>query len=96
MPIGGPGDAITPKQQGEKIFALLGRAPRVRRVPVKMLDIIIAILSTLGRFSPALADKAEFARIGRYYATESMLVLDSIDRSLRRGRDTFDRIGHFV
>ncbi|MBP7660821.1 MAG: epimerase, partial [Burkholderiaceae bacterium] len=25
---------------------------------------------------PALADKAELARIGRYYATESMLVLD--------------------
>jgi divinyl chlorophyllide a 8-vinyl-reductase len=23
-----------------------------------------------------MADKAEFARIGRYYATESMLVLD--------------------
>ena len=26
--------------------------------------------------TPALADKAELARIGRYYATESMLVLD--------------------
>jgi divinyl chlorophyllide a 8-vinyl-reductase len=25
---------------------------------------------------PTLADKAELARIGRYYATESMLVLD--------------------
>jgi divinyl chlorophyllide a 8-vinyl-reductase len=25
---------------------------------------------------PPLADKAELARIGRYYATESMLVLD--------------------
>ncbi|MEO7941372.1 MAG: epimerase, partial [Burkholderiaceae bacterium] len=29
-----------------------------------------------GRIVPALADKAELARIGRYYATESMLVLD--------------------
>ena len=28
------------------------------------------------RLAPALADKAELARIGRYYATESMLALD--------------------
>jgi divinyl chlorophyllide a 8-vinyl-reductase len=41
-----------------------------------MLDVIIAALAVGGRLSPALADKAELARIGRYYATESMLVLD--------------------
>jgi divinyl chlorophyllide a 8-vinyl-reductase len=34
------------------------------------------VLGTAGRVLPALADKAELARIGRYYATESMLVLD--------------------
>jgi divinyl chlorophyllide a 8-vinyl-reductase len=45
-------------------------------VPVKLLDVIIAVLSAAGRLVPALADKAELARIGRYYATESMLVLD--------------------
>ena len=76
LPIGGPGDAITPRQQGEKLFALLGRPPRFRRVPVKMLDVIIAVLGALGHVLPAAADKAELARIGRYYATESMLVLD--------------------
>lgn len=76
LPIGGPGAAITPKQQGEAIFALLGRAPRFRHVPVRLLDAIIALLGALGRVVPALADKAELARIGRYYATESMLVLD--------------------
>jgi divinyl chlorophyllide a 8-vinyl-reductase len=27
---------------------------------------------------PALAEKAELARIGRYYASESMLVLDPV------------------
>ncbi len=41
-----------------------------------LLDAIVLGLGTLGRVSPALADKAELARIGRYYATESMLVLD--------------------
>lgn len=76
LPIGGPGDAITPRQQGEHLFALLGRAPRFKQVPVAWLDAIIAALSTLGRVVPALAAKAELARIGRYYATESMLVLD--------------------
>jgi divinyl chlorophyllide a 8-vinyl-reductase len=76
LPIGGPGDAITPKQQGERLFALLGQPPRFKHVPVRLLDAIIAVLGTLGRVVPALADKAEFAQIGRYYATESMLVLN--------------------
>jgi divinyl chlorophyllide a 8-vinyl-reductase len=76
LPIGGPGEAITPRQQGEFLFQLLGREPKFRRVPVAMLDAIIGVLSLLGRVSPRLADKAELARIGRYYATESMLVLD--------------------
>ena len=76
LPIGGPGDAITPRQQGEKIFALLRRPPHFRRMPVKLLDMIIILLNALGRVSPAVAAKAELARIGRYYATESMLVLD--------------------
>jgi divinyl chlorophyllide a 8-vinyl-reductase len=76
LPIGGPGEAITPRQQGERLFALLGRPARFRQVPVALLDAIIAVLGTAGRLVPALADKAELARIGRYYATESMLVLD--------------------
>ena len=76
LPVGGPGEAMTPMAQGEMLFALLGRAPRFTRVPVALLDVVIAILAALGRVSPTLAAKAELARIGRYYATESMLVLD--------------------
>ncbi len=76
LPIGGPGAAITPRQQGEKLFELLGRPPRFRQMPVALLDAVVATLSALGRVAPPLAEKAEFARIGRYYATESMLVLD--------------------
>lgn len=78
LPIGGPGEAITPRQQGERLFALLGQPPRFRRVPVTLLDRIVWLLDVLGRFSPALAGKAELARIGRYYATESMLVLNPV------------------
>ena len=77
MPIGGPGEAITPREQGERLFALLGRPARFKQVPVALLDTLIAVLGLLGRVSPRLADKAELARIGRYYATESMLVWDA-------------------
>lgn len=76
LPVGGPGDAITPKQQGEYLFSLLGQEPRFRHVPVAMLDVIAKGLGGLGLLIPAMADKAELARIGLYYATESMLVLD--------------------
>ncbi|MEO1159513.1 MAG: NAD(P)H-binding protein [Pseudomonadota bacterium] len=76
LPIGGPGDAITPLQQGEYLFALLGREPRFRHVPVGLLDVIVKGLSGLGLMIPTIAEKAELAKIGRYYATESMLVLD--------------------
>ena len=76
LPIGGPGAAITPRQQGETLFALLGRPPRFRSVPVALLDAIVAGLGVLGRVVPPLAAKAELARIGRYYATESMLAID--------------------
>jgi divinyl chlorophyllide a 8-vinyl-reductase len=77
LPIGGPGEAITPLQQGNMLFALLGQTPRFKHVPVALLDAIIAVLSVLGRVLPALAAKAELARIGRYYASESMLVWDA-------------------
>ena len=74
LTIGGPGPAMTPLEQGASLFQLLGKPPRFKSVPVGMLDVIIGILSVLGKVVPAAADKAELARIGRYYATESMLV----------------------
>ena len=77
LPVGGPGPAISPREQGLLLAELLGRAPRYRHVPVRMLDVIAFVLDALGRIVPALRDKAELVRIGRYYATESMLVLDA-------------------
>lgn len=77
LAIGGPGPAITPRMQGEKLFAMLGRKPRFTHIPVALLDVIIFTLATLARLVPSLRAKAEFARIGRYYATESMLMLNA-------------------
>jgi divinyl chlorophyllide a 8-vinyl-reductase len=76
LPIGGPGEAITPHQQAELLFDMIGQPLRIRHVPVALLDAIITGLSMAGRVSPRLRAKAELARIGRYYATESMLVWD--------------------
>ena len=78
LPIGGPGEAITSRQQGEALFRLLGRPPRFKSVPPALLDAIVGVLGTAARVLPALAAKAELARIGRYYATESMLVWDAV------------------
>jgi divinyl chlorophyllide a 8-vinyl-reductase len=76
LPIGGPGDAITPLQQGEILFAAFGREPKIQSIPVALLKVIQNILRVLGIFSAAMADKAELAGIGLYYATESMLVFN--------------------
>ena len=80
LPIGGPGPAITPRDQAEILFTLTGRPARYRHVPVGMMTAIIATLTALGRLSPRMAAKADLARIGRYYATESMLVWNAETR----------------
>ena len=76
LPIGGPGPAVTPREQGHMLFELLGLRPRFRCIPLRALDGVVGALGLLGRVRPGSADKAELARIARHYATESMLVLD--------------------
>jgi len=94
LPIGGPGPALSAREQGELLFEAAGMAPKFRQVPVAMMDGIIGAAGFLGRFSGKWADKAEFARTGRYYATESMLVWDAeagrydADATLEFGSDT--------
>lgn len=92
LPIGGPGPAVTPREQGELLFELADRPPRFKSVPVGMFDAAIAVLGPLGRLVPPLAGKAEFTRIGRFYATESMLLWDGerydADATPSFGRET--------
>ena len=76
LPVGGPGPAITLRQQGELLFEAAGKEPRFRPVPVGMFGAAARILSLGAPFSDWFAEKAEYARIARYYATQSMLVLD--------------------
>lgn len=77
LPIGGPGPALSPRDQAELLADLIGRPVRLRSLPPALLSVVASVLDILGRFSQGLRDKAEFARIGHYYATESMLVWDA-------------------
>lgn len=77
LPIGGPGPALTPRDMGAEMFRLTGQTPRFRSVPPGLLRWIGAGLGVPGCFVKSLAAKAELARIGHYYATESMLVWDA-------------------
>ncbi|MEO0057614.1 MAG: hypothetical protein RIT17_1071 [Pseudomonadota bacterium] len=76
LPIGGPGPAISLREQGELLFALTGQAPRFISISPKMFTYAERALNLGARVSDWFAEKAEYARIARYYATESMLVLD--------------------
>lgn len=76
LPIGGPGPALTPLAMGTQLFTLLNQPPKFKRLPAAMMRGIAGGLGAAGRVFPSLAAKAEFARIGLYYATESMLVLN--------------------
>ncbi len=96
LPVGGPGAAITLREQGELLFRVAGKPPRFTSVPVTLFDVIAGVLGALGTVIPPLRDKAEFARIGRYYATESMLLWDPVaqrydaDATPSYGRDTLE------
>jgi divinyl chlorophyllide a 8-vinyl-reductase len=100
LAIGGPGPAITPREQADALFAMLGQAPRYRHVPLWLMDTVVAALATFGRVAPSMRDKAEFARIGRYYATESMLVFDShtgrYDEEATPSTGTETLFGHYA
>lgn len=76
LPIGGPGPAISLKEQGEVLFAAAGKEPRFKSVSPRIFTAAERVLNLGAPFSDWFAEKAEYARIARYYATESMLVLD--------------------
>lgn len=96
LPIGGPGKALTPLEQGEMLFRLAGRKPNFLKVPIGIMDFAIGFLDFLVKIFPSMEDAAEFGKIGRYYAAESMLVLDpetgeySAEKTPSYGKDTLE------
>ncbi|KAK7245709.1 hypothetical protein RIF29_40558 [Crotalaria pallida] len=96
LPIGGPGKALTPLEQGEMLFKLLGKEPKFLKVPIEIMDFAIGVLDFLVKIFPLLEDAAEYGKIGRYYAAESMLLLDpetgeySAEKTPSYGNDTLE------
>jgi divinyl chlorophyllide a 8-vinyl-reductase len=76
LPVGGPGPAISLRQQGELLFRVAGKAPKFKSVSPRIFDYAERVLGLGAGLSDWFAEKAEYARIARYYATESMLVMD--------------------
>ncbi|MGY6638373.1 MAG: NAD(P)H-binding protein [Erythrobacter sp.] len=83
LPIGGPGPAISLREQGELICELAGQPPRFRSVSPQLFTRAERLLALGEKWSDWFAEKAEYARIARYYATESMLVLDPVSGEYR-------------
>lgn len=81
LPVGGPGPAITPLDQAAMLERLTGQPVRIRRVPVAMMHGIVGLLTALGTLTPRLKAKAQLAKIGRYYATQPMLLWNRTTQS---------------
>ena len=75
LPIGGPGEAMSALQQGTMLFELLEMEPKFVKVPIEIMDVVIKVLDVFAGFFANMKDAAEFGKIGRYYAAESMLVM---------------------
>jgi divinyl chlorophyllide a 8-vinyl-reductase len=76
LPIGGPGPAISLREQGALLCEMAGQPVRFKSVSPKIFTYAERVLNLGAGMSDWFAEKAEYARIARYYATESMLVLD--------------------
>jgi divinyl chlorophyllide a 8-vinyl-reductase len=76
LSIGGPGPAISLRDAGTMLFQLTGQPPRFTSVSPRMFTAAARVLGLGAPLSDWFAEKAEYARIAHYYATESMLVLD--------------------
>lgn len=73
LPVGGPGEAVTPKEQAEMVFKILDQEPVYTKLPIGLMDVAIGALDAVGFLIPPVKELAEFGRIGKYYATEDMV-----------------------
>mmetsp|Transcript_5993 Transcript_5993/g.8474 ORF Transcript_5993/g.8474 Transcript_5993/m.8474 type:complete len:393 (+) Transcript_5993:131-1309(+) len=76
--IGGPEHDITQKKQAQWLFEITNQPERHIYIPVGIFDIMIDGIQWMADVSKSerLADAAELARIGKYYAVEDMLTTD--------------------
>lgn len=94
--IGGPGPAITPRDQVKLLESILQRPIKTRSISPKIFDVLRWFLWPFCAVSSRASTAHEYLRIAKYYATESMLVWDShtntynADLTAETGQDTLD------
>ena len=87
---------MTPLDQAVLLKKLTGKTVKIRKIPITIVNVILYCLSVSERVFPFLAKHAEFARIAKYYATESMLQIDpnsghySVEFTPKYGQDTLE------
>jgi divinyl chlorophyllide a 8-vinyl-reductase len=95
LPIGGPKPALTPADMAAIISKIYNKPTRTRSISPKLFDILRTIIAPLRPISRWAREKSELMNIGKYYATESMLVWDATSghydakRTPSTGQDTF-------
>ena len=95
LPIGGPQPALTPADMAVIISEIYNKPTVTRSVSPKIFDILRTIIAPLRPISRWAREKSELMNIGKYYATESMLVWDAASghydakRTPSTGQDTF-------
>ena len=95
LPIGGPQPALTPADMAAIISKIYNKPTVTLSVSPKLFDILRTIIAPLRPISRWAREKSELMNIGKYYATESMLVWDATSghydakRTPSTGQDTF-------
>jgi len=95
LPIGGPKPALTPADMAAIISKIYDKPTRMRSISPKIFDVLRALFTPLVPISRWAREKSELMNIGKYYATESMLVWDAVNgyydakRTPSTGQDTF-------
>jgi divinyl chlorophyllide a 8-vinyl-reductase len=75
--VGGPDQPVTQQQQGEMLFAAVGRQPRFVSAPLWLFDVIVNTFQFLANVTKSewFENAAESARIVQYYAVEDMVTV---------------------
>lgn len=95
LPIGGPKPALTPAEIAQIISNIYDKPNATQSVSPRLFDIFRLFFAPLTPLSAWAREKSELMKIGKYYATESMLVWDNSDGKYKAeqtpstGQDTF-------
>ena len=96
FPIGVPGPAITPREQGELIFKIAKKPKKFLSIPSIFLKILYYAITPISIFSTKSEEFQEFVKIALFYSSEFMLIWNpetnmySDSETCEIGKDTLE------